>query len=809
MKKVLILCLFAFCFASAAKKSLAVMPCVGDFDAKGLERLRNKIEEVTRAVLPSADFRMIPYKNVQEEIGDEALFNACKEGGVCFGDLAGKVNADYGAWCMVNKYSNKLIFTFQLYSVSEKDLIHTKEYDSYNPKNVDDMIEIIKKEVPIAISEKIPGVKISKTPFPAIAGGISGVQTTGGSYELEGGKRYLINLSTEPAGAVLSFNGVPDSRCSKTPCKIELSAGNVRIIANLEQYEITDTTVSIKQNNQSINIKLKANFGVLEIKPAYSDGIGKDKQWNLSINDKPYSLGEVRLSPNKYKVKLNHECYEDISFDVGINKDKHEIFDMASKIALKKGGLDLSVERNGEPASEPVFVNGKQVGETPFSGSVPLCAKIEIGKNKEVVGVKLKYNENVKHTHKGTESQEGKYLTDSRDGKKYKIVKIGTQTWMAENLNYNAKGSKCYDNQESNCQKYGRLYNWKTAVNAACPEGWHLPSNGEWNALMATVSTNRAGTFLKATSGWKNNGNGEDKYGFSALPGGSGDSFYENGHFDKATEIGSWWSSDGSDDGYSDNRADYWTMYSFTQNVSNIDAYTRYLFSVRCIKDYENVEYTHEGTDKPSISVDSSIEGTDKPSISADSSMSVEFSKPNRLKFGIGGAFDQLSFRDNVNFDNPNIEATRLIGDAFSLGVVMSIPFINLLTFNPEFYLVYRTIINDYECSTICRIEIKEFAINIPLIVSLEFAGETDNNIRVGGYIETGASLDIPLSTSVNSNPEIYVDREKLNSSVVFGAGFILGDFYLGVRGNIGITFFDKNAGGKFNSRIFIARYFF
>jgi len=212
-------------------------------------------------------------------------------------------------------------------------------------------------------------------------------------------------------------------------------------------------------------------------------------------------------------------------------------------------------------------------------------------------------------------------------------------------------------------------------------------------------------------------------------------------------------------------------------------------------KDYENVEYTHEGTDKPSISV--------------DSSMSVEFSKPNRLKFGIGGAFDQLSFRDNVNFGNSNIEATRLIGDAFSLGVVMSIPFVNLLTFNPEFYLVYRTIKNDYECSTICQIIIKEFAINIPLIVSLEFAGETDNNIRVGGYIEAGASLDIPLSTSVNSNPEIYVDREKFNSSVVFGAGFILGDFYLGARGNIGITFFDKNAGGKFSSRIFIARYFF
>jgi hypothetical protein len=168
----------------------------------------------------------------------------------------------------------------------------------------------------------------------------------------------------------------------------------------LEQYETADTAVSIKQNNQNINIKLKPNFGVLEIKPAYLDGIGKDKEWSLAINGKPYSLGEVRLSQNKYAVKLNHECYENIGFEAGINKGKREVFDMAGNITLKKGGLDLRAEQNGEPVSEPVFVNGKQAGETPFSGSVPICTKVEIGKGRERVDVVLRYNEKVKHTHK-------------------------------------------------------------------------------------------------------------------------------------------------------------------------------------------------------------------------------------------------------------------------------------------------------------------------------------------------------------------------------------------------------------------------
>jgi len=62
--------------------------------------------------------------------------------------------------------------------------------------------------------------------------------------------------------------------------------------------------------------------------------------------------------------------------------------------------LVLSAEADDEPIGESVFVNGKQVGETPFSGSVPVCAKIEIGAGKEDVNVKIKHNESVKYTHK-------------------------------------------------------------------------------------------------------------------------------------------------------------------------------------------------------------------------------------------------------------------------------------------------------------------------------------------------------------------------------------------------------------------------
>jgi uncharacterized protein (TIGR02145 family) len=172
----------------------------------------------------------------------------------------------------------------------------------------------------------------------------------------------------------------------------------------------------------------------------------------------------------------------------------------------------------------------------------------------------------------------GNTLTDSRDGKKYKTVKIGSQTWMAENLNYEVSGSKCYDNNSGNCAKYGRLYDWNTA-RSACPSGWHLPSKSEYEALDKAVGGKEvAGKKLKAKSGW--NGNGTDEFGFSALPGGNeleGNLFYFVGRYCYL------WinASDESNKGY----AYYRHIYDDRDNANWSSTNKSVLFSVRCIKD--------------------------------------------------------------------------------------------------------------------------------------------------------------------------------------------------------------------------------
>ena len=76
------------------------------------------------------------------------------------------------------------------------------------------------------------------------------------------------------------------------------------------------------------------------------------------------------------------------------------------------------------------------------------------------------------------------HFTDSRDKKHYRIAKLKDgKTWMAENLTYEVPGSWCYGNRNSNCTKYGRLYTHAAALKA-CPQGWHLPTQKEWDNLI-------------------------------------------------------------------------------------------------------------------------------------------------------------------------------------------------------------------------------------------------------------------------------------------------------------------------------------
>lgn len=206
-------------------------------------------------------------------------------------------------------------------------------------------------------------------------------------------------------------------------------------------------------------------------------------------------------------------------------------------------------------------------------------------------------------------------LTDSRDNKVYRTIDIGSQTWMAENLNYsdslNYVGMKgrswCYNNIDDFCTKYGRLYTWAAVMDSAgvwssngegcgsgktcsvttpvrgiCPEGWHIPDTTEWNMLIAAVGGNSfANKMLKSSSDdWFEKGT--DSFGFNAYPAGYK---VKDKYYSGRRDITFFWSSFEENNGY----ANGLFLYSATDNLQvfeNMSIGGKYDgCSVRCVKD--------------------------------------------------------------------------------------------------------------------------------------------------------------------------------------------------------------------------------
>lgn len=172
-------------------------------------------------------------------------------------------------------------------------------------------------------------------------------------------------------------------------------------------------------------------------------------------------------------------------------------------------------------------------------------------------------------------------LHDERDGQDYKTVKIGTQTWMAENLNYATGTSWCYGDAESNCAVYGRLYNWETA-RIACPTGWHIPSDDEWLTLVDNMGGSAdAGIRLKSSTGWKadgvNSGDGTNDCSYSALPGG----VFHVTDYDFINVRTYWW----ADGDVSDTQIKLWGLNYDVNNVITSYGYKKEGHSLRCVLD--------------------------------------------------------------------------------------------------------------------------------------------------------------------------------------------------------------------------------
>lgn len=188
-------------------------------------------------------------------------------------------------------------------------------------------------------------------------------------------------------------------------------------------------------------------------------------------------------------------------------------------------------------------------------------------------------------------------IVDARDGRAYRIITIGSQTWMAENLAYRGPPGAttfvgtCPSGSAEACQVYGRLYTWAevmakstasskvpSGVQGLCPTGWHVPSDSEWTILVDRgLASARPGTALRSQGGWRQ-GNGNDSVGFHAVAAGHR---FLTGVYYQEGEQGYWWTTSMAAD-----TASAWSrrLYGGFEGVYRNYYNKGYGLSLRCLR---------------------------------------------------------------------------------------------------------------------------------------------------------------------------------------------------------------------------------
>lgn len=336
--------------------------------------------------------------------------------------------------------------------------------------------------------------------------------------------------SVPEQGAEIMIDGITQDQ--KTPAEINfLPVGKHKLVLRKEMFEPYETEFEIKAGvRHEEYTSLNPTFGVVNI---------------TTDHDAVIYIDEDSVGTGQYSGKLLFGFYK-------LEAKRKKNYDF-KHIEVKAGGiynLTLltkptmgSIEIYSTPDEANVYINGIFIDKTPYmnhemeigkhiiklekEGYLDLVDTIEIKMNQKNIldkmlsRISLPQPEEIVYTELGNTGECKGTFTDHRDGQIYKMVEINDQCWMAQNLNYKtSRYSYCYNEDPVKCNKYGRLYEWEMAL-TACPDGWHLPSKEEWDAMIEFAGgKSDAGEKLKIGTGWKYSGSGTDEFEFATIPGG-------------------------------------------------------------------------------------------------------------------------------------------------------------------------------------------------------------------------------------------------------------------------------------------------
>ena len=394
--------ILCFLTSSAFATYVAVLETGADGSAKDnvslsdRQYLTNVLREQAVKELPAVqNYTIMTRENIQQMLPPGKAIEDCE--GSCLVETGKNIAADYICQARVGMFGSSLTLSAELYETAGNKLIA-----SFNGRgaNVEELLDLIKQKSPDFFRQ------VKGSGGFAGVGGIGAIGNTG-SFSYGGKQKFIVEISSTPAGAVPTIDGKAVPKCLSTPCKVQVEEGNHRIVASLDRYDDAEMVVDIKSNNQKIELTLSPNFGWLEMKPVLAGPAAKRGVLNVTVDGVRKDEQKIDLEAGMHKVLLTHPCYDPAEFNVSIAKNKTEIFNQ--EIPRGKGGLELNVEYKGEPQAVAVVIDGVEVGSTPYAGEVPLCAEVMLKGDgwTEKVNVQPKWHEVVQVTHKLSHTLEG------------------------------------------------------------------------------------------------------------------------------------------------------------------------------------------------------------------------------------------------------------------------------------------------------------------------------------------------------------------------------------------------------------------
>lgn len=311
--------------------------------------------------------------------------------GSCLAETGKNIAADYVAQARISQFGKSLAITAELY-----ETVSSKLVASFVGKgeSIDDLEKVLKEQAP-AFFRKVRDNAMSAF----------GYVNTNNTFSFQGKKQFIIEIQTSPAGAIPTFDGRANPQCTSTPCKLQLEAGEHRLVISKERFDDLDTLINVTENEQIFAASLTPNIGVLKIAPQIAKELEGQGSAAIVIDGKKANWGENELIPGIHSVRITQSCHDPIELNIVLQKGQTKT--ISDSLTRGIGGLELSVTKNNVPQAVPVFIDGKAAGTTPFIDEVPLCAKIEIehaGKRKQVP-VEIKWHEVVKKTYEINEQK--------------------------------------------------------------------------------------------------------------------------------------------------------------------------------------------------------------------------------------------------------------------------------------------------------------------------------------------------------------------------------------------------------------------